>query len=137
MGEIADWEVDRMIMGFSPVGSTTGRFNTSKPNKANTPKSEGKEMKIRKANQAVKNLNLGDVVEFPQYGTSYVVHNADSAAVQNYGMVTGNAFQLYRLDGQKPYRKIPFTGPELVNLVDNLQGRVYSINEYDLELVKR
>lgn len=82
-------------------------------------------------------LGLGSIVVFSQYGTSYVVHVADHASVVTHGTHPADSYQLYRLDGQKPYRRVPMTGIELTNLVDNLNGEVYHPDEYELQLVKK
>lgn len=136
MGEIADYYVEQQMMGLRPVGTTTSRFNSSKENKSVKPKSEGSKMNIR-VQQQQKQIEKGSIVMFPQYQTAYVVHSADQAAQEKYSMQYKGALQLYRLDGQKPYRKIPFTQDELLLLIENLNGEVYSRDKYDLELVPK
>ena len=90
-----------------------------------------------------KHLDYGDVVVFPTYKTSYVVHVADRAAIkafkgQNFDLsIAGNAFQLYRIDGLRPYREKPFTYTELEQLIENLGGVRYPHGEYNLQLVKK
>lgn len=87
-------------------------------------------------------FGLGDIVEFPSYGTAYVVHRPDTASVEKYmpfkpRLGDYNSYQLYRLDGKKSYRKEPFFGYELANLIRNLDGKVYSKTEYTIQLMKK
>lgn len=92
-------------------------------------------MEVAVNNQPNVSLKVGNIVRFPQYGTVYVVHNVDQAALNVYPFA--GTLQLYRLDGKKAYRKQPFTKEQLEHLVKNLGGEVYSQDNYYIELVQK
>lgn len=84
----------------------------------------------------------GDIVQFPQYGTTYIVHKADKAAAEQRKeiepMLTHKVlYQLYRFDGLKPYQRVPFTQEELEYKISVLGGLVYSKDEYKITITKK
>lgn len=94
-------------------------------------------MELKVANVSKKSIVYGSVIKFEKYGTAYVVHVPDLAAAIMYGKEDQGEFQLYRLDGQKAYRRKPFTYEELHALVINLKGQVYNPDQYELVLRKK
>lgn len=102
-------------------------------------------LQIKPDTNFTKEIALGSVVTFNQYGTAYIVHVADTEASikrkrEDFSKGDLRGHQLYmlaRTDGKKPYQMEPMTQLELQEKVSVLNGKVYSPEEYKLQLVKK